>query len=155
MAVRITIVVGALGSLAAVLWLPWATYGSIDIPLHRFPGWTFHVAAVTVLYGAALWALLRPPARRALPLAVCGVAGLVAAGSAVTIASRYDDPTSLFDGIFPAILPVLGSGGPVAVLSVLVSLAALAVLTARTSDTPTRTDDLPRRPGTVARQLDG
>ncbi len=137
MAVRIAVALGALGNLLAILVLPWARYGSIDIPLHRFPGWFLHVAAVVVLYGAALWALLRPSARR--NLAVGTVAGVVAAGAAVVIATRYDDASSFFDDIVPAVMPRLGSGGPVAILSVLVSLAALAVLAARTRGTSTPT----------------
>ncbi|MEU5551999.1 hypothetical protein ABZ738_19710 [Micromonospora sp. NPDC047793] len=143
-AIRIAVIVGALGNLLAVLVLPWAGYGSIDIPLHRFPGWFVHLAAVIVLYGAALGALLRPPARR--PLAVSAAAGLVAAGSAVAIAIRYDDASSFFDGTVPAVMPALGSGGPVAVLAVLVSVTALAVLAARTRGTPTRTIGRPGVP---------
>jgi hypothetical protein len=145
-AIRIAVIVGALGNLLAALVLPWARYGSIDIPLHRFPGWFPHVAAVIVLYGAALWALLWPPTRQPLPLAVSGAAGLVAAGSAATIAIRYDDASSLFDRIVPAVVPTLGSGGPVAILSVIVTLAALAVLAARTRGTPTRTNGRPGVP---------
>ncbi|MDG4795965.1 hypothetical protein [Micromonospora sp. WMMD1082] len=133
---------GAAGNLLAIVLLPWANYGALEMRLDRFPGWLWHVAAVAVLYAAAAWALLSPPARRRVPIVISALAGLAAAGTAVALATRYDDASLFFDWIVPAIRPVLGTGPVLAVLSVLVCLAGVGSRWPRPSERP-----VPVRPG--------
>lgn len=130
------IAVGAAGNLLAIVSLPWSAYGAIEMRLDRFPGWRWHVAAVAALYVAAVWALLAPAARRRLPIATSAVAGLAAAGSAIALATRYDDSSLFFDTFVPAIKPLIGTGPVLAVLCVLVCLASVAACWPRSGVRP-------------------
>lgn len=121
-------ITGAALALAAMA-LPWALYGDISIRLNRLSGWGFYVAAAVALNLVVGWSLLRRPEDRRLPL-LAGVATCAAAiGAAVTVMLRYDDGGAIFDGLVPLVVPMLGLGGPVAIVAVLVSGAALVVRT--------------------------
>lgn len=121
----------ALASLLAVVVLPWAWYGDIDIPLHRLPSWGVHLATVLVLYAAIGWTLLASAGRRALPAIVAVGAGTAAVGTAVLVALGYDEAAALFEDPVPAVLPGLGPGLFVGVLAVLLGLSAVVASSAR------------------------
>ncbi|RKR85792.1 hypothetical protein BDK92_0001 [Micromonospora pisi] len=128
---------GVAGSLLSVV-VPWAMYGSFDIPLTRFPGWQVYAASVLALHSCVTWALLVPAGRRSvLPLVVGAASGFVAAGSAMALAFRYDDGSALFPGVVPAVWPTPGPGPAVALLAI--ALAIGAVLASRHRSGPTRT----------------
>jgi hypothetical protein len=124
-------VLAALGSLASVLVVPWAWYGDIDVPLHRLPVWGVHLAAVLVVYAAVLGTLLVPVRHRGLALAGAVGASVAGAGTAVLVASGYDDASALFGETVPAVLPRLGPGPFLAVLAVLVGLGAAVLFVIR------------------------
>ncbi|WFE98660.1 hypothetical protein [Micromonospora sp. WMMD964] len=120
-------VVGAVGSLVAIVALPWADYGDIAVPLSRFPGWGVYVGSVVALHACVVWAVLARTARQPLTLAAVAALSLVAVGSAILLLLGYDDASALFSGAVPTVVARPGLGGIVAVLAILVSAGAAAV----------------------------
>ncbi|GIJ23850.1 hypothetical protein [Micromonospora lutea] len=120
--VRAAAVAGAAATLVAAIGLPWAWYGDMAVHLTEFPGWAWYVSAAVLLNVFTGWAILAPGRRGWLPL-VAGGLGAVTIVAAVVVMANYAD---VFLGpVVPAVRPVLGPGGPVAVLAVLASLTAV------------------------------
>jgi hypothetical protein len=121
---RAAAAVGALGALSAIVALPWAQYGGIGIGLSRFPGWGVYLTTAIVLNLVAGWAVGGGPGGRALLLLTGYTLGVATIMAALAVILRYRDATALFGPVVPAVIPVIGAGGPVAVLSALASGAA-------------------------------
>ncbi|MEV4713904.1 hypothetical protein [Micromonospora sp. NPDC049374] len=121
--VRAIAVSGAVAAVVAAFGLPWAWYGDRAVRLTEFPGWAGYASAAVLLNVLTGWAVVQPGRRGWLPL-VAGGLGVVTVVAAVVVMTNYAD---VFLGpVVPAVRPVLGPGGPVAVLAGLASLAAVA-----------------------------
>jgi len=123
----IAIGAGAAGTAAAILVLPSARYGDLDVPLHRFSGWGWYLAAAIGLHLVAGWSVVGRGRHRG--LLISGGVALAAStvGAIVALMLRYDDATALLGPIVPMVMPELGPGGLVGLVSTLASSAPLAV----------------------------
>lgn len=134
-------VASAVGTAAAIAVLPWAYYGSIEMPIFRFPGWGWYVAAAVVFHATVLWRLMAPARRLGLVAGV--VAGLLTIASAVVVASEYDEPSNFFDGIYPAVGPAVGPGAHIAVISAVVGIIGVVSARPTPASTPGGPTPLP------------
>ncbi|RAS60851.1 hypothetical protein C8D87_111270 [Lentzea atacamensis] len=101
---------------ALALMLPWAHYGGMSFWLTRIPGWPVYIAGAVVLHACTWWNTV---AGRV--LAVAG--GVIALVTAFVLLLRYDDAAVFFDGpAIPAVVPVMGLGGILAVAGALLNL---------------------------------
>lgn len=118
-------IAGAVGAVVAVVALPWAWYGAIDVKLHRFPLWGLHAFAAAALNVTVGWILVARGLRLLwwVGVALC----LATVGSAALVMTFYCDATALFGPVVPMVVPVLGPGGPVAVLAAVSSVTAIGV----------------------------
>lgn len=126
----VMLLAGGAGTLVAALLLPWAWYGDIALTLGRFPMWGLYAAAAVALhicvswYGAERLRFVAGPLRGLRMVGLALVEATVV--SAVVVMLSYDDPTAFFSGVVPAVAPMLGPGGIVAILSALVAGGAFA-----------------------------
>lgn len=117
--------VGAVGTPVVITVVPWAHYGGIEMPLYRFPCWGFPATAVVALTLLAVWARAggagRPRHLRSagLALAVAGV------GATAVVMWHYDDADAFFGPIVPLVKPVIGPGGPLAMVLIAIDLIVL------------------------------
>jgi hypothetical protein len=116
--------VGFTAALLSVVAIPWAQYGDMEIPLWRFPAWSFFVIGMIAVYCCAAGSLI--PKRRVSRIAIAAVmvsAAFTIAYAAVLM-SRYADSDVLFSGPIPMVVPRLGIGGPIGVIAALTGAAA-------------------------------
>lgn len=104
---------------ALAIFVPWASYGDIDVKLHRFPAWYVYVAAALVMHGCV-------PLRSVAGRVVGAIACVVAAVTTVVLFTLHDNASALFDGPVPAVAPRPGLGALFALAGVLLNAALLA-----------------------------
>lgn len=132
LSVRVLAVTGLAGTIAALL-LPWAQYGGISVRLTSFPSWVWYLciaATVQLLVISAVLAEGQPvAASHLLTIRVTGLVGVAGAVvAAVVVARHYDNAAALFGAVVPAVPPLAGPGGPIAVVAALFNAGALILL---------------------------
>lgn len=112
----------------AALFVPWSHFGDIEFGLTDFPGWYVYVAGAVVLHAATYWNHAA---------AVAG--GAVALGTAVVLMLQYGNSEMLFPGgIVPAVFPMLGFGGQLAIVGVVLNAVLLSVKRAAPAEVAAR-----------------
>lgn len=120
-------IAGATATAAAMLLLPWATYGDLSIRLERLPNSVFYLTAAVALNLFVGWVLLRWTGNRRLLVIAGATLEMATIISAIAVMLQYDNAVAIFSGIVPMVMPSLGLGGPVAIAAALVSGTAMAV----------------------------
>nr|MDT0663221.1 hypothetical protein [Micromonospora sp. DSM 115978] len=124
--------VGLTVALAAVsMFVPWAAYGDIDIPLRRLPNWGLYPGAVLAFCAALTWLMLTPSGRRRPPLIVSSGTGVITLAATVAVALGYDNTSAIFSGAVPMVVPHLSFGPFTAAGAILAGLVATAAATIR------------------------
>lgn len=119
------VAVSIAGTLVAIFLVPWAHYGSISVDLLELSIWPSYVVLVSLLHLSVV--ILVPSVRTWpswLPL-ISGILVLAAVAAAVIVMFEYDDSRGIFGPFVPPILPVIGAGGPLAVIAALINVPVI------------------------------
>lgn len=118
---------GVAGNIVAAVLLPWAYYGDDAVSLNALPNWWLYFVAVLAQLLSGAPVLRGTASNRWRSFAICAGLTVVAVVAAMIVMLGYDEPNRVTGTAFPqALTSELGPGGPVAIISSLVTGAALA-----------------------------